>query len=416
MIRAPTATRGGFEADDVRGRSVPLLRSLSGRAGEERASGPLAGLTLAVKDLFDVKGYPTGAGSPIVLAQSGIKTKTAPIVKTLLDAGARFVGKTHTDELAFSLNGKNAHFGAPINPAAPDRITGGSSSGSMAAVAGRLADIALGSDTGGSVRAPASYGGLFGIRPTHGRLSLKRTWPLSESLDTPGWFARDGDDLRRASPGVVFGKDRTALPEAPRLLLADDMFAQAVPEAENASCAMSCSASCRCSASPRPSRSSRDLDALYWAFRWVQGREAWIADGAMIERFAPPLGPGVAERFAFSKSVSDDEYAKGESVRKSFRAKLARLLGSDGVLILPTVPDIAPLVSAQRAANSTISATGRCGCSASSGLSGFPQVTIPVAQRAGAPLGLSLIGPKGSDKSLVDFAVKFERAARIRIA
>ena len=161
--------------------------------------GPLAGLTLAVKDLFDVKGYPTGAGSPIVLAMSGVKTKTAPIVKVLLDAGARFVGKTHTDELAFSLNGKNAHFGAPINPSAPDRITGGSSSGSMAAVAGRLADIALGSGTGGSVRAPASYGGLFGIRPSHKRLSLKATWPLAESFDTPGWFARDGEIL--AEPG-----------------------------------------------------------------------------------------------------------------------------------------------------------------------------------------------------------------------
>jgi amidase len=214
------------------------------------ATGPLAGLTLAVKDLFDVKGYPTGAGSPIVLAQSGIKAKTAPIVKTLLDAGARFVGKTHTDELAFSLNGKNAHFGSPINPAAPDRITGGSSSGSMAAVAGRLADIALGSDTGGSVRAPASYGGLFGIRPTHGRLSLKRAWPLAESLDTPGWFARDGEVFARVA-GVVLGRDRVTLPEAPRLVLADDIFARPCRKPKP-SCAMSCSASCPRSASPRP--------------------------------------------------------------------------------------------------------------------------------------------------------------------
>jgi amidase len=377
------------------------------------ASGPLAGLTLAVKDLFDVKGYPTGAGSPTVLAQSGIKEKTAPLVKTLLAAGARFVGKTHTDELAFSLNGKNAHFGAPINPAAPDRITGGSSSGSMAAVAGRLADIALGSDTGGSVRAPASYGGLFGIRPTHGRLSLKRVWPLAESLDTPGWFARDGEVFARVA-NVLFDRDRTELPEAPRLLLGDDMFAQAVPEAETILRNV-VQRIVPALGQPQPVKVARDLDALYWAFRWIQGREAWIADGAMIERFAPPLGPGVADRFAFSKAVTDADYAKGEAVRKAFRSRLSKMLGSDGVLLLPTVPDIAPLVSADEAALEDFRNRAlRLLCL--SGLSGFPQVTLPVAQREGAPLGLSLIGPKGSDRSLVAFAVKFERAARVRIA
>lgn len=375
--------------------------------------GPLSGLTLAVKDLFDVKGYPTGAGSPIVLAQSGIKPKTAPLVKALLDAGARFVGKTHTDELAFSLNGKNAHYGSPINPAAPDRITGGSSSGSMAAVAGRLADIALGSDTGGSVRAPASYGGLFGIRPTHGRLSLKRAWPLAESLDTPGWFARDGEVFARVA-GVLLDKDRTALPETPRLLLGDDMFGQAVPEADTILRNV-VQRIVPVLGQPEVLKVARDLEALYWAFRWIQGREAWASDGAMIERFAPPLGPGVAERFAFSKAVTDEDYAKGEAVRKAFRTRLAKLLGSDGVLILPTVPDIAPLVSANEAELDDFRNRAlRLLCL--SGLSGFPQVSVPVAQREGAPLGLSLIGPKGSDKSLVAFAVKFERAARIRIA
>jgi len=376
-------------------------------------TGPLAGLTLAVKDLFDVKGYPTGAGSPVVLAQSGVKAKTAPIVKELLRAGARFVGKTHTDELAFSLNGKNAHFGAPVNPAAPSRIAGGSSCGSMAAVAGRLADIALGSDTGGSVRAPASYGGLFGIRPTHGRLSLKRVWPLAASLDTPGWFARDGETFARVSH-VPLGRDRTELPATPRLLLADDMFAQAVPEAETILRNV-VQRALPSAGQPESLKVARDIDALYWAFRWIQGREAWIADGPMIERFAPPLGPGVRERFAFSRAVTDAEYAKGEATRKTFRARLARLLGQDGVLILPTMPDIAPLVSAEEAELEDFRNRAlRLLCLA--GLSGFPQVTIPVAQREGAPLGLSLIGPRGSDSSLIAFAITYEHATRVRIA
>ena len=99
------------------------------------ATGPLTGLCFGVKDLFDVAGYPTGGGSPILLAMSGIKTRHAPTVQRLLDAGAAFVGKTVTDELAFSMNGNNAHFGAPINGAAPDRISGGSSSGSASAAA-----------------------------------------------------------------------------------------------------------------------------------------------------------------------------------------------------------------------------------------------------------------------------------------
>lgn len=377
------------------------------------ATGPLAGLSFAVKDLFDVKGYPTGAGSPLVLAQSGIKTKTAPVVKALLEAGARFVGKTHTDELAFSMNGNNAHFGAPINPAAPERITGGSSSGSAAAVAGRLADFALGSDTGGSVRAPASYCGLFGIRPSHGRLSLKRVWPLAESLDTAGWFARDGEVFARVGE-VLLGSDRVALPETPRLLLADELFAQAVPEAETLLRNV-VQRIVPVLGEPQTVGIARDLDPLYWAVRRIQGHEAWASDGAMIERFGMPLGPGVAQRFAYSKAVSDEDVAKAEAVRKRIRGKLARLLGSDGVLLLPSVPDIAPLASAsdeelEDFRNRAI----RLLCLA--GLTGFPQISIPVARRDGAPLGMSVIGPKGSDKSLVAFAVRLERAARVRIA
>jgi len=242
---------------------------------------------------------------------------------------------------------------------------------------------------------------------------LKRAWPLSESLDTAGFFARDGEIFARVA-NAIFGKDRAVLPEMPRLLLAEDMFAQAVPEAERILRNV-VQRIVPVLGQPESVRVARDMDALYWAFRWIQGREAWESDGAMIERFAPPLGPGVAERFAFAKSVSDAEVARGETVRKNFRAKLARLLGQDGVLLLPTVPDIAPLVGAGEAELDDFRNRAlRLLCLA--GLSGFPQVSIPVAHRDDAPLGLSVIGPKGSDKSLAAFAVKLERAARIRIA
>src|SRR5450830_1908674 len=150
-----------------------------------------------VKDIFDVAGFPTGCGNPHMLAMSGVKTASAPAVVALAQAGAKFVGKTYTDELAFSMNGKNAHFGTPRNGGAPDRIPGGSSSGSASAVSNGLADVALGTDTGGSVRAPASHCGLIGLRPTHARVSLKGCMDLAPSFDTCGWFARDIDTFAR---------------------------------------------------------------------------------------------------------------------------------------------------------------------------------------------------------------------------
>lgn len=375
--------------------------------------GPLKGLTMAVKDLFDVKGYPTGAGSPHMLAMSGVKKRHAPLVAQMLKAGARFAGKTITDELAFSLNGKNAHFGAPVNAAAPERITGGSSSGSASAVSGGLVDFALGTDTGGSVRAPASYCGLFGIRPTHGRVSLKGCWPLAESFDTPGYFTRDGATFARIAP-VFLGRDKSPLPERPRLLLARDMFDQAVPDAR----AVLADAARRVSLTLGEMEEvtlAKDMDALYWAFRWLQGREAWEADGAMIERYAPPLGPGVVERFAFGRTVTDEQVASGARTRAAFRRALAKLLGKDGVILMPTVPDVAPLTSTSEAdLDDFRNRALRLLCP--SGLSGFPQISIPGCRRDGSPLGLSIMGPPGSDLSLVELAARIEAAARIRIA
>lgn len=367
------------------------------------ASGPLHGLTFAAKDLFDVAGYPTGGGQPFVLAMSGIKTRTAPAVQKLLDAGARFVGKTVTDELAFSMNGNNAHFGAPVNGAAPDRIAGGSSSGSASAVSSRLCDFALGTDTGGSVRAPANHCGLYGLRPTHGRVSLDGVLDLAPSLDTCGWFARDAATFARVAD-VLLGADTAALPERVRLLKPTDLWALLADEVRSAQDAPLA----RVEAALGAARAMEvvpegDIDTMYWRFRYVQGREAWLTDGPLIECFKPPLGPGVAERFEWSKNVSDEQFASGSAYRERLRAQLAALLGSDGVLVLPTLPDIAPLATDDGATlESYRNRSIQLLCLA--GLSGFPQISIPLGQRLGAPLGLSLLGPAGSDRSLVRLA------------
>ena len=366
------------------------------------ATGPLADLSFAVKDLYDVAGYPTSGGSPIVLAMSGIKTRTAPSVQKLLNAGARFVGKTVTDELAFSMNGNNAHFGAPINGAAKERITGGSSSGSASAVSSNLCDFALGSDTGGSVRAPASHCNLYGIRPTHGRISLEAVLDLAPSLDTVGWFARDVGTFARVGD-VQLGEDPSPLPAGVRLLWPSDIWAMLDAPVADALDSTAKQIQSTLGAATRVDIALGDWDAMYWNFRYLQAREAWLTDGPLIERHAPPLGPGVAERFAWSREVTDEQVSKARVFRVAFKSKLTALLGNDGVLLMPTMPDIAPLRTATDASledyrNKAI----RMLCVA--GLGGFPQLSLPLAERDGAPLGISLLGPAGSDRSLIALA------------
>ncbi|WP_243369523.1 amidase [Microvirga solisilvae] len=374
------------------------------------ASGPLSGLTFAAKDLFDVAGYPTSAGSPHMLAMSGIKTRTAPTVQKLLDAGARLVGKTITDELAFSMSGKNAHFGTPVNGGAPGRIPGGSSSGSAAAVSNGLCDFALGTDTGGSVRAPASHCGLFGIRPTHGRVSLELCHDLAPSFDTCGYFTRDGDTFMRVGE-VLLGIDDNPVSPQPKLLLAKDAFGLLSPDVRETLAPAIKGIEALLGAYENVTAATEGFTALYWTMRYIQSREAWGVDGPMIERYHPPLGPGVADRFEFSRGVTDAQVTEAQVIRSAFRARFNALLPRDTVLILPTMPDVAPLLSeSDEALNDYRNNALNLLCL--SVLSGLPQVSIPLASRLGAPFGLSIMGPAGSDLSLVALAKRIAAAAK----
>jgi amidase len=366
--------------------------------------GPLSGLRFAVKDVFDVEGYPTGCGNAHMLALSGIKTVSASSVLALAQAGASFVGKTCTDELAFSINGKNAHFGTPRNGAAPQRIPGGSSSGSASAVSNHLADIALGTDTGGSVRAPASHCGLIGLRPTHGRVSLKGAMDLAPAFDTCGWFARDIDSFARAG-AVLLGDDSCALPDAPEVLVAADVLELLEPGVQ-AVFAQALQRLALALGTPKPVHAATpSFDVLYWAFRHIQGFQAWQCHGERIVRHGLQLGPGVHERFAWSATISAQQMAPHGEVHDRFRADFTALLGSNKILVLPTMPDIAPLLTEPETAledyrNQAI----RLLCLA--GLSGCPQISLPLMTLNGAPLGFSIIGPHGSDQALIRLAAR----------
>ncbi|MER8437286.1 amidase [Mesorhizobium sp. M1312] len=367
-------------------------------------SGPLAGLRLAVKDIYDVAGYRTGCGNPQKYQEASPASATASAVQALLDLGARFVGKTQTDELAFSLMGLNAHFPSPVNPAAPDRITGGSSSGSAAAVAGGLADIAIGSDTGGSIRAPASFCGLIGLRTTHGRISLEGAMPLAPSLDTFGWFARDMATYEKV--GTVLLDDDRHRRDLARALALDALDGLVLgPLQADEYRAMVRTVASVLGAPRTVAPLSRSTDDLYWCFRKLQGYEAWQNHGAWISQGDRMLGPGVKERFEHGATI-DAATAQRETKRRvSFRLELADLLGEDRVLVLPTAPSAAPLKADSFDDLQTYRERAlRLLCL--SGLSGFPQITLPLGKAKGAPFGLSLLGPENSDRQLLALAAR----------
>lgn len=365
--------------------------------------GPLAGLTFAVKDLFDVAGYRTGCGNPVKLAQSPVAARHAPPVLALLDAGARFVGKAHTEELAWSLYGTNAHFGTPLNPAAPDRVPGGSSSGSASAVAAGLCDIALGSDTGGSVRAPASFCGLYGLRPTFGAITLDACMPLAPTFDTCGFFARDLATFGRMA-SVLLPADTADL-STPHLMVAADLFAR-LPAASHAALAPRLASIAAISGEPAPALVYPDPQGpIYDAFRVLQSYEVYQSHGAWFEQQKPVLGPPIAGRFAYARTLTEAQAAEARLVRTRFAEGFRALLGTRGVLISPAVQGPAPrLDDSAQVLDAYRHEAMAFLCPA--GLSGLPQLVVPAGTVDGAPLGLSLIGPAGSDRQLIALAAR----------
>ena len=360
-------------------------------------SGPLSGRTVAVKDIYDVAGYRTGCGNPQKAAEIPPAATTAPSVQQLFDAGAEFIGKTQTDELAFSLIGNNAHFPQPVNPAAPDRITGGSSSGSAAAVRAALADLATGSDTGGSVRGPASHCGLVGLRTSHGAISLQGTMPLAPSFDVFGWFAADMA-LYRTIASLYLPETEPRFSRIMRLPEQEEMLAG---EAEKAVFEASLAVVQAVLGGADPaSIGSADRDARYWCMRRIQAYEAWQAHGDWISAADRGLGPGVKERFDFGRQIAAETLQADGIIREALTAEIADLVGDDGLLVTPTVPGAAPLAAASfEDLQDYRERALRLLCV--SGLTGLPELTLPLGSVHGAPFGLSLTGPKGSDTALL---------------
>ena len=359
--------------------------------------GPLSGLTGGIKDNFDIAGHVTGNGNPEWAADRPAASVDAPLVARLRALGLSILGKTQMDELAYSLMGVNARHGTPPNPAAPERVPGGSSSGSAAAVAAGLCDVGVGSDTGGSVRLPASFCGVFGWRPTHGALPDAGLAPLAPSFDVPGIFARDVGTLARVATAL--------LPQAARatpagLMAPADLWAVAEPETAAALAPALARLEACFGPADRSPLAEADLTDWLTAFRLHQAHEVWRTLGGWIERVQPAFGPGIRERFAWAATVDAAAFASVAAARIKIAARLADRLAGGAVFVWPTGPGPAPLRRTPATAledyrNAALTLL----CPA--GLGGLAQVSLPVARVEGAPVGLSLIGAPGTDVTLI---------------
>jgi len=367
-------------------------------------SGPLDGRTFVVKDLFDVVGTRTGAGNPDVRAAAEPATRHATAVERLLAGGATCVGRARSVETAYALSAASSHEPTPVHPLAPGRDPGGSSSGSAVAVASGLCDLALGTDTAGSVRVPASYCGLVGMRPTHGRVPLVGVFPLAPRFDTVGWLTRSGA-LARAVGAVLLGPPATETPAPSRLLVAADLLATLTGAARGALD--------RAVARVAGAAGLEVVEVALWGedgpetwadtFRTLQRVDAWSASRGWIERIRPRFGPEVAPRWAEAAASTAEEADAAEAVRARLAAHVAVLTAGGAVVLAPSAPGPAPelgLAPPEAAA----ARAGLLPFSVVAPLAGVPQVSLPLAEVDGLPVGLGLLGGAGADEVLLDLA------------
>jgi amidase len=375
-------------------------------------TGPLAGLTAVVKDMYDIAGSRTGGGSPDWLAAHKPASQHASAVEKILAAGATITGKTICDEFFYSVSGVNAHYGTPANIRAPGRIPGGSSSGSAAACGAQACDFALGSDTGGSVRVPASFNGVYGLRPTHGRVDLCGAMAMAPSFDVAGWFASGPGVLRRV--GAVLLDGSAANERITRLLVATDAFAQA-----DAEVVALCREFLDGGSKVLPGRLDANVapagfDGWREAFRIVQAKEVWETFGRFVTQAKPKLGPGIKERMDFAATVTREEADRSREILAGARAHIRATLLPGTIMALPTAPSIAPPLAATGEALELFRVrTMRLTCIA--GLAGLPQINIPVGTVSGCPAGLSFVGWPGADEVLLDLAGQVARLCGIQM-
>lgn len=371
--------------------------------------GPLAGLTFAAKDVFKILGSTVGNGHPDWLRTHQPDDFTASTIVKLLDAGADLVGKTICDELCFSISGENWNYGSPLNPHDVRRYTGGSSAGSGAAVAGGLADFALGSDCLGSVRIPGSFNGVFGIRPSYGRVPSDGEARYCPSMDVFGYLVNDPEVFRRVSR-VMLGEDRKPFTFR-KLLVAKDCFETVSAQVYEALKPAIAFVGSHLESVEEITLAPEGLAAWLRVFQLVQGFEVWESYGGWVNHYRPRLSRGPKERLEWASTITRKAYKDALARKAEISAQIRETIGEDALLALPTAASVATLrTAALDDINAIRQQASYLLCI--SPLSGTPQFGLPMAFQDGLPLGLSLIGPNDSDLALAEFSADAVRGIR----
>ncbi|WP_455676045.1 amidase [Pradoshia sp.] len=376
--------------------------------------GPLDGMSFSIKDIFAIKGHTNSAGNPDWLRTHEEAASHAPVLETLLQNGASMKGITITDELMFSLDGVNVHYGTPLNPKAPNHIPGGSSSGTAVSVACGDVDFSIGTDTGGSIRIPASYCGLYGFRPTHGAISMEGCIPLALSFDTVGWIAREPGTLRRVGEALF---EETVSDQVPfdTLHFPSEIWGSLLDEEIREAV--------RDGIVPwipirfhEKSISLQEFGFKEWAdiFRIIQGYEIWKEHGEWIKHVNPSFGPGIRERIEIASAVQEKEMKAASDKRMIIKQIITNLLDDNGLIVLPTAVQGAPsLHSSPEELNQTRLRNIQLTCIA--GLCGLPQLTIPFIEVNGCPIGLSFVANRGQDLRLLALGEELVHQKRISL-
>lgn len=351
------------------------------------------GPTVAIKDTIDIAGLRTTAGSR-ALAEAPLARDNADVVERLLRAQYRIVGKTTLHELAFGMTGVNEWAGTPRNPRYPDFVVGGSSSGSAAAVAAGVCDVALGTDTGGSIRVPAACCGVWGLKPTWGRVSRRGAWPRQSSLDCIGPFAADIDSLAACMRAITpdfndGGLDDISTTRIGLLEVAarDDIQSAVHDVVQGSGLAV------------KAARLAH-FDAAYAAAMTVIQAETYQAFGHLLASAA--LGADIAQRLRAAALVDASAVAEAEGVRQRFTQAVDAALADTPILALPTLADIPPRVDGPVDAGvlTRLSSLVR-----PFNLSGHPALSLPLP--ASEPRALQLIAGKGQEELLLAVAKRF---------
>ena len=359
------------------------------RAYARAEARPLEGIPLAVKDLFDTAGVRTTYGSSIFAGH--VPVEDAAAVRRVREAGAVIVGKTLTHEFAWGITSANPHFGPARNPYDPERVPGGSSGGSGAALAVGACALALGSDTGGSIRIPAAFCGVCGLKPSYGRVPTAGVFPLAPSLDHAGPMARTPADVRLLYEVLADATASDETPGPPRVARCPDLHLHPLDPAVQSAFEAAAAA-----LGADDELAFADAGRIYPAFAVLQMAEAHAAHaraGLYPER-AEAYGADVRRRLETAARVTLDDYLDATAEREAIRARFTRAFEHADLLLTP-VAAVAPepvAAASQSFRDAVLPYT------VPQDIAGLPAAAVPVgSDERGLPIGVQLTGPAGAE-------------------